>query len=239
MRGDGVLCDRDNQPLGDAPHHLTTGLLASCTIPGVFRPVPLGDETYVDGGARENLPAELAIGHLNPDRCYVVPSTTLGVPRRESMADADIISVVMRSTEILIDEAVRDELAYAHSAGAVVIQPLIEVHDAMTVRRGLIAINIDYGWSRAAVTIQEAEAEAGELVESVYGTRLRGYRLERQLMRAPSDVSLKLRLASAKRDLKELVGKAPADLLPPGADQWWTRWEPHAEEPGDSAFWLD
>lgn len=239
MRGDGVITDRDDVPIDDVRHHLTTGVLASCSIPAVFRPVPLGDETYVDGGARENLPAELTIGHLKPDRSYVISSTVLGVKPRRSMADADIIAVVLRSTEILIDEAVRDETAYAHSAGAVVIQPLIEIHDAMTVRQGLIAINIDYGWARAALTVQEAEPEVGELVETVFSTRLRGYYLERKLLRSPGDVSTKLRLMSAKRDLKEVVGKAPAQVLPEGADRWWAQWEPHAEEVPGPPFWTD
>lgn len=239
MRDDGVITDRDDVPVDDVPHHLTTGVLASCSIPGVFRPVPLGDETYVDGGARENLPAELAIGHLQADRSYIISSTTMGVPPRRSMADADIISVVMRATEILIDESVRDELAYAHSAGAVVIQPLTDIHDAMTVRPGLIAMNIDYGWSRAALTVQEAETDVVDLVEEAFAARLRAYRLERRLIRVPGDVSTKLRLMSAKRDLKEIIGRIPTEILPRDAGLWWARWEAHAEGPTEPAFWVD
>lgn len=239
MRDDGVITDRDDVPIDEVRHHLTTGVLASCSIPGVFRPVPLGGETYVDGGARENLPAELAIGHLRADRSYIISSTIMGVPPRRSMADADIIAVVMRATEILIDESVRDELAYAHSAGAVVIQPLTDIHDAMTVRPGLIAMNIDYGWARAALTVQEAEADVVDLVEEVFATRLRAYRLERRLIRTPGDVSTKLRLMSAKRDLKEVVGRVPAEVLPRDAGLWWARWEAHAEGPTEPAFWVD
>lgn len=238
MREDGTISDRDDHLLSEQRHPLSTGVLASCSIPGVFRPVPLGEETYIDGGARENLPAELGLGGLHVDRSYVITSNTLGVPRRDSMADADIISVVMRATEVLIDEAGRDELAYAHSAGAIVIQPELDVHDAMTIRRGLIRINRDYGWSRAAVTISRAAAQDTSLIEDVYRLRLRCYRWERRLIKAPSDVSTKLRLASAKRDLKEALGRAEASLMPPGASSWWAHWEPHADEVPLEPFWL-
>lgn len=238
MRGDGIICDRDDNPIDHEKHHLTTGVLASCSIPGVFRAVPLGDETYVDGGAREALPAEVAIGRLGPDRTYVIASNAMGPRPRASMADADIFSVVMRSTEILIDEVARDEVAYAHSAGALVIQPQLDVHDAMTVRRGLIRINSDYGWSRAAVALTEAEPVQSGLVEAVYSTRLRTYRLERESLANPTDMRTQLRLASAKRDLKEALGKAPAELLPKGAERWWEDWELHAREVTVEPFWL-
>lgn len=73
MTETGALVDRHNQPHGTHTERLTTGVLASCAIPAVFRPVPIGDETYVDGGARENLPAELAIGHLGASRSSSSP----------------------------------------------------------------------------------------------------------------------------------------------------------------------
>src|SRR5699024_8203972 len=136
------------------------------------------------------------------------------------------------------DEVARDEVAYAHSAGALVIQPQLDVHDAMTVRRGLIRINSDYGWSRAAVALTEAEPVQSGLVEAVYSTRLRTYRLERESLANPTDMRTQLRLASAKRDLKEALGKAPAELLPKGAERWWEDWELHAREVTVEPFWL-
>ena len=64
--------NREDREIDAGPHNLTRGVLASCAIPGVFRPVPVGAETYVDGGARENLPAEMAIGHLQTGRTYII-----------------------------------------------------------------------------------------------------------------------------------------------------------------------
>lgn len=238
MRGDGVIVDREDHPISDQRFYLSTGVLASCSIPAVFRPVPLGDETYVDGGARENVPAEMAIGHLGANRSYVVNSNPPGVARRQSMAEADILSVVTRSTEILIEESGRDEMAYAHSAGAVVIRPQLNVHDSMTVQPGLISINMDYGWSRAAQVVEEANADATAEIEEVFRLRMRAHRLEQTLRATPADVSTKLRLASAKRDLKGAVGKVSAALLPPGSETWWARWERHATPEPMEPFWV-
>lgn len=53
---------------------LATCITASCSIPGVFNPVPIGDSLFVDGGIFDNLPArairdecEVLVGlHCNP-----------------------------------------------------------------------------------------------------------------------------------------------------------------------------
>ncbi len=235
----GSLVDRDNAAFDDAARDLAVGVLASCAIPAVFRPVPIGSETYVDGGARENLPAELAIGHLGAARNYVVSSQTIGVQRRPSMADADVFSVVMRSTEILIDEAGRDELAYAHSTGAIVIAPELSVHDAMTVDPGLIAINADYGWLRAAerhLGLDEAMEARHRLIIQL---RIRALYAEQEYL-AAEDPPRRLRLAlrGAKVELRDALRSAHGSPLPPGADTWWSTWERHAVQPTIAPPWV-
>ncbi|MHA6512508.1 patatin-like phospholipase family protein [Tessaracoccus sp. Z1128] len=235
----GTLVDRRNDPVDDTAHNLAVGVLASCAIPAVFRPVPLGDETYVDGGARENLPAELTIGQLGAARNYVISSQASGVPRRPSMVDADMFSVVMRATEILIDEAGRDELAYAHSAGAIVIHPELGVHDSMTVHPGLIAINRDYGWLRAA----ERHLGLGESAETLHrritALRMRILRLEEQLLSNPEPARRDfLGLRSAKVELRDAVRSTHGTPLPDGADSWWTTWERHPVPPSMQPPWM-
>jgi NTE family protein len=42
---------------------LPRAVASSCTIPGLVSPVTIGDETWIDGGARDALNADLAIGH--------------------------------------------------------------------------------------------------------------------------------------------------------------------------------
>ena len=239
MTETGTLVDRADRPVDDTEHNLAVGVLASCAIPAVFRPVPIGDETYVDGGARENLPAELAIGHLGAARNYVISSQAQGLPQRASMVDADMFSVVMRSTEILIDEAGRDELAYAHSAGAIVIHPEVAVHDTMTVHPGLIAVNRDYGWFRADERHLGLSDSDEELHRRIITLRMRIIRLEERLLENPEPSRRDfLTLRSAKVELRDAVRSTHGTPLPDGAEDWWTTWERHAVTPTTDPPWM-
>ncbi len=239
MRQDGGIVDRENREVDAGPYGLVTGLLASCAIPAVFRPVPIGHETYVDGGVRENLPAELAIGHLRAERTYVISSQSLGVPARASMADADLFSVVMRSTEILVDEGGRDELAYAHSADAVVIHPDISVHDAMAVHPGLIAINTDYGWMRAAEEVRRLGPDQEELTRRIVTLRMQALGLEERIFGGADDARTGARLAGIKTELRQRVAECDEHALPPGAQGWWRSFERHRDEPPFDPPWLE
>ncbi|RRD06247.1 patatin-like phospholipase family protein [Arachnia propionica] len=239
MRQDGAMLNRENQLLDPGPHHLTRGVLASCALPGVFRPVPIGAETYIDGGARENLPAEMAIGHLQLGRTYVVSSQLDGVPRRASMAESDIFQVVMRATEILMDESCRDEQAYAHSAGAIVIAPEVDVHDAMTVEPGLLRIFRDHGWSRAAAVIQGVGPEDAMRANRVTELRVQALRREEDWLEQPGERRRLVELSSAKLELRDAIARCPADLLNQDAVCSWREFEAHRQSPGVPAPWLD
>jgi NTE family protein len=50
-----VITSRDGVPLVDA-------VAASCAVPGVYPPVPIGDRTYIDGGFRSSTNADLVSG---------------------------------------------------------------------------------------------------------------------------------------------------------------------------------
>jgi len=50
-----VITRADGVPLVDA-------LAASCAVPGVYPPIPIGDRTYIDGGFRSSTNADLARG---------------------------------------------------------------------------------------------------------------------------------------------------------------------------------
>ncbi|MEZ5087103.1 MAG: patatin-like phospholipase family protein [Tessaracoccus sp.] len=237
MTETGALVDRHNQPHGTHTERLTTGVLASCAIPAVFRPVPIGDETYVDGGARENLPAELAIGHLGASRNYVISSQTIGVDRGKSMADADLFSIVMRSTEILIDEAGRDETAYAYSAGAIVIRPEFTVHSSMTVHPALIQINRDYGWMRAAERMLGLGDDERQRHAAITRNRMECVQWEELYALDPTPETL-AELGRRKRELRQLVTGSRTGALPAHADSWWMGFEAHAHPIEAQPFWL-
>lgn len=238
MREDGRLVDREDRVVDSTRHRLSNGVLASCSIPGVFRPVPIGEETYVDGSARENLPAEMAIGHLRAERTYVVSSSADGVTPRGSMAEADMLTAILRSTDILMDEATRDELAYALSTDAVVIHPELSVHDSMTVHPGLVAINHDYGWMRAAEQLRDASKADQENVRTVTSLRMRAVRQEEKVL-AEGSRSLHAALATTKRQLRDAVAATRPELLPPGAESWCLDWEPHPDPSSAEPSWLN
>ncbi len=238
MTESGALVDRHGHVFDAGPHPLATGVLASCSIPAVFRPVTLGAETYVDGGVRENLPAQFAVEDMDADRTYVISSKGLGIPARPSMRDADLFSIVMRSTEILIDEAARDELEYSARTEAIVIQPELDVHGAMAVHPGLIAISIDYGWFRAA----EAVLKLGETHvlrhRRITRLRMRCLIFEEQLADNPADESIAERLAATKYTLRDVVNECDERVLPDGAQLWWSSFEGHVDTPTMEPPWL-
>lgn len=179
----GGMVDRENRELRGDPVDMVEAVHASCAIPAVFRPVPLRQETYVDGGVRETLPAEIAMTQLGVGRCFAVVASPPGVPRQASYRDKDMLSVVMRSSVgIMTDESLRDEVEWARSAGATVIAPEIEIHDMLTVNPGLTAISLDYGYVRAAEAVDAASAREVALTRELFILRREIWRAEEQLL---------------------------------------------------------
>ncbi len=238
MTENGALLDRHGRVFDAGPHPLATGVLASCSIPAVFRPVPLGAETYVDGGVRENLPAEFAIEDMGADRTYVISSKGLGLPARPSMREADLFAIVMRSTEILIDETARDELKYAARTDAIVIQPELDVHGAMSVHPGLIAISIDYGWFRAAEAVLKLDETHVVRHRRITRLRMRCLQFEERLLTHPEDTSVVERLADTKFAVRDAVRECDERVLPDGAEHWWSSYESHIDTITAAPPWL-
>lgn len=240
MREDGHLVDRYDVELPGAVHDFSRGVLASCSIPTVFTPVPMDDEHYVDGGVRENLPAEMAIGPLGCTTTYVVTSNAPGVRLSDSFADKDMFAIMLRATEIQSDETERDEVAYARSAGAIVIEPEFDVHDSLTIDPGLLRINRDYGWIRAAEQHLGATVAEQALGRSIITARRRIWELERDYLddsREHDERDLLL-LARLKYDLRDQVPRLRDGVAPEGADTWWQTWEPHSFEPQVDPPWM-
>jgi predicted acylesterase/phospholipase RssA len=227
----GALLDRHGDPAGGEPVDLVDAVRASCAIPAVLPPIRLGDEHYVDGGVRETLPAEVAIEQLGVTRCYAVVASPPGVPPEESYADKDMLSIVLRATAgIMSDEGLHDEVAWARRAGAVVIQPELDVHDVLTIDPGLTAISMDYGYMRAAEAVLGATAREAELTREVISLRKEIWQVETDLLgpAAPEALPPDLtELAALKSELRALVDRAPLSHLPPGARGWWRTFEAH------------
>lgn len=231
MTETGEMVDRENTPLPDIPRaDLSLGVLASCAIPGVFAPVRIGDEWYVDGGTREATPAEMAIGPLDVDRCYVVVSAPVEHPPVDSFESKSMMHILLRSAEILTDEAERDEVALARSSGALVVEPDLFVHDAITVDPGLLRINRDYGWLRAAEAHAKLPQSTQDLHRKVIELRLVALDLERLVLSDPNVEATLLELARVKWLIRDQLDLLEANRLPPNAHTWWSDWEPHPQD---------
>ncbi|MCL2736370.1 MAG: patatin-like phospholipase family protein [Propionibacteriaceae bacterium] len=215
MREDGIIVDTDDQPVSDTAFDLSLGVWASCAIPGVFRPVKLGDEVYADGGVRENVPVEMAVEMLGMTKPYVIVSTPPGVSPH--FTATDIVSVMMRSFAILLDESIRDEVAWARRAGAIVIAPQIDVHGSMDVDHALLRINRDYGWMRAA---EEMTGTPSGTTDPIIQARLDLYRLLSSPDAGEDHPDHDRRVASARETLRVLLDHVDPVLMPEGYREW-------------------
>ncbi|MEE8868978.1 MAG: patatin-like phospholipase family protein [Acidipropionibacterium acidipropionici] len=226
MTEKGTLVDRDNQPVSDTRHEVTKGVLASCSVPGVFRPVEIDGEHYVDGGVRENVPAEIAIGHLGATHPYVITCSPQGSTGKD-FGSRNMLDLATRSIEILTDETERDEVAYAINAGAVVIAPEIAVHSSMTVDPGLLRINRDYGWMTSARVHAESSAADRQLINELVRLRMRGWELEKGWLASTATRADMDELEQTKRQLVAAAARLPRELRPDGIESWGRELEAH------------
>ena len=225
MRQDGVIVDRDDHPIDEVAYDVALGVWASCAIPGVFRPVKLGSGVYVDGGVRENLPIEMAVKNLGVTRPYVVVAQPPGVVS-DDFATKDMISVLLRVATITLDETIQDEVEWARAAGACVIEPHIDVHDAGTVEPALLRINRDYGWTRAAEEVTGASPSMREVNDAICQARCDWAALLHPkatfgtVVKPATGAPKPKQLAAVKARLRDLLSDADDTLLPPGHEAW-------------------
>jgi hypothetical protein len=151
----------------------------------------------------------MAVDQLGVTKPYVIACSPSAVTNGNFEAK-DMVSVLMRSFLILMDESVRNEIAWARRAGAIVIDPLINVHGALTVEQGLLRINRDYGWMRAAEELTGVPpGTTGPIIEA----RLELY----QALTAPTNST---NLPAARKHLQTLLNQADPALLPKGWQAW-------------------
>lgn len=234
----GQVHDREDGEVPDAADvDVVEAIRASCAIPGVFPPVALDGEHYVDGGVRENLPVQIALDHLGVTRCYAVVASPSGVAVDRDYGDADMFEIIMRSASgIMSDELQRDEIAWARARGATVIAPRIDVHDLVTIDPGLVAISIDHGFLRARDVVTNASERRQRLTEEIVETRKRAWEAEEAAFaRDGGDLDA---VRDLKAALRALLARVPATDLPEGAQDWWRTWEAHAFDIAHAPDWV-
>ena len=234
---------------------LADGVLASAAIPAIFQPCQLGDEWYVDGGVRELLPVQIAVD-LGATEIYALSAGRMDVARAGSFTRAGMFDILARSVEdLLLSEIGEGDLRVdPTTAGGGrtvhVIAPDVEIHGVTTIDPGLIQINRDYGYMRAADVLDGVphSDRRWALSTQIAQRRLDVWSLENRRFghldptrlpdgTPPTDPTLQSSIDAGKATLRQLVGERRSlrGVVPPGIDWWTTASELHPW----ASRWLD
>jgi NTE family protein len=234
----GTIHDRELNPLPDMPRvSLIDAAIASSSLPVIFRPTMLAGEPYVDGSVRGNVPVRAAI-RRGAKRIFAVltPAPLAALPPgMPSPSD-----IMLRLPEMMLDEILFQELQ-TPGATVQVVAPLQHMHSSLEVDTGLIAIDIDYGYLRAADSLSGASNEIVAITEELFRLRYECWRAEiaatgpenRNVERAMQVRQLKRQIAAAAISRRDRGG-----VMPAGFEDWWHNWENHGWQPAYASPWV-
>ena len=247
---DGTIVESDArtpaQGAAAGPVDLIDGAVASASVPMVFPPHPMGDDDYVDGGVIEIVPVRAA-AELGARRILAVVAVPLRLARDErDYADVPLGYIGLRSMGMIgVAERQISNLEVALPEGSVLttIDPVVDVVGLFEIEPGLLRINKDYGWLRAADVL--AESDAGIRADMADGThaiveaRREAWHLEESLWTSTLTGATEAGALALVREQKERV-RALVDRrkqlgfpVPEGCEAWWLEYEAHtAERPG-------
>jgi predicted acylesterase/phospholipase RssA len=223
------------------------GILASSSIPGIFPPVRLAGEWYVDGGVRECMPMQIAVD-LGADTIYAIHASSRKLPPFLTPTTGGVFDIVSRSlASIAIDEIdLSDRLLTRAPMDVHHIEPNTNFHDIYVIDPGLIQIERDYGYMVAADVVDKIDLNQAsgkrrhELSTELATLRFEIWTLEitaageanptiSKSKPAAPDPSLKQQIDMKKLTLKTLIderrqlgGPMPIDI-----DYWTSRPERH------------
>jgi hypothetical protein len=210
----------------------------------VFPPRPLADDDYVDGGVVEIIPVRAAV-ELGATRIFAVIAVPLVAPRDDrDYATAPIGYIGMRSMGMIgVAERQVSNLGIPLPAGTTVtvIDPIIDVVGLFEIQPGLLRINKDYGWLRAADVLTDGDpdllADVAASTHALVEARREAWRLEESLWKAGHDASANqpgtLALVREQKErVRDLIEqrKQLGFPVPDGCEDWWTEYEAHTGE---------
>lgn len=229
-----VEVDATTPAPGSPKPGVISGVLASASVPMVFEPRALGDDIYVDGGVLENIPLAPAI-QLGADDVYVLLADPLKcAPPAVDYSKTDMFHIYVRamSSVAFFDQQRRDMLMPRPTGTTLtMIDPTVLVVSTFETKAGLLSINMDYGWLRAAGATSERstddQEQAHKLADLIAIGRMRSWYLEDGMGGTGDDHDKAL--ASAKNLIKtSLTAWRKFGLpTPEKADSWYSGPESH------------
>jgi predicted acylesterase/phospholipase RssA len=224
------------------PVDLVEGALASASVPLVFPPRHLADDDYVDGGVLQIIPVRAAV-QLGATRIIAVVAMPLEIPREErNFTESQAAQVGIRAMGVIgMAERQRENLATTLPEGVTLttIDPIVDVVGLFEVQPGLLRINKDYGWLRAADILAAGDptlvADMAAQTHHLIGARLQAWHLEESLWTAPSagaqaDAGTLALLRQLKHEIARVIErrKQLGFPVPDGSEAWWSDFESHS-----------
>jgi NTE family protein len=224
------------------PVDLVEGALASASVPLVFPPRHLADDDYVDGGVLQIIPVRAAV-QLGATRIIAVVAMPLEIPREErNFTESQAAQVGIRAMGVIgMAERQRENLATTLPEGVTLttIDPIVDVVGLFEVQPGLLRINKDYGWLRAADILATGDAtlvaDMAAQTHHLIGARLQAWHLEESLWTAPSagaqaDAGTLALLRQLKHEIARVIERRKQLGLPvpDGCEAWWSDFEAHS-----------
>lgn len=222
---------------GAGPVDVIDGALASASVPTIFPPRPLADDVYVDGGVVNNVPVQAA-ANLGATRIVAVLAVPLVQPpdRRDftRMSGAGIFLRSVGAVSFAERQLANLNPPLPPGVDLAVIDPRVDVVGPFEVAQGLMLLDMDYGWLRAAdVTAavgEDTRRRAAAASDAVVTARTQAWHLEEAVWRSgrarPGDLAL---LGRRKRAVRDALDERKGLGLPTPAEatRWWSGYEEH------------
>jgi hypothetical protein len=223
------------------PVDFVDGVIASASVPLVFPPRPLADDDYVDGGVLQLVPVRAAV-QLGAGRIIAVLAMPLRIERDDrTYVNDTAVNVGLRALgAIAMADRQRENLGTPLPDGAALttIDPVIDVVGFFEIEPGLLRINKDYGWLRAADVMADGDptllADMASDTHRLVAARLQAWHLEETVWEddricAEADAGTISLLRELKRQVHDIVDqrKQLGFPVPDGCEAWWTGYEVH------------
>ena len=237
----GSLVESDSQtpyPAGGTPG-VIEGICASASVPIVFPPRRIGDSFYVDGGVIQNTPLS-AVVDCGAHDVIVLMASPMSLNHEDTAFDkSSFVSIYARSAQdMTAQELQRVNLAYplADGANMTIIAPTVDVLGLFEVEGGLLTMDFDYGWMRAAeVTAQLSQQDSqrlGKASDTIVQQRERCWFIEDRLLDSGPTTKL---VAALRRSREQVIDSVKvwqsAGLPQPQQLQSWGHtWEEHDQD---------